>query len=723
MKTTTAARRKRSPEVDQPAIVNVPSVEVREPVFDPAWDRMGEDQPTAENFENGEAIDPLNAQDIIQENSPASMGQKQGSFEVGDRVYYAASPDRFMEVIELCENDRLKVLRWDGAEVYADASLVKKWEYKPVAGDRVRILKAPRNVGTLATVKEVDGLAISVLPDGGMYDMLLPAAALEFVSAGVVELAEIESEVETEGVETTTAQDQNEESQTPDVETVLRAHSDEAIAPESITRPFYFYPDFLTSEQADRLLSQSEALEWQNNTIRMYGKRIPLPRLEAMYGDAGCSYTYSNSVLLEPLPWVEPLSKLRDQVQQVTGSSYQVVIGNQYRDGSDHIGWHSDDSPEMGESPAIASISLGATRHFKIRHKVTKETHEFDLTHGSLLVMHPGCQTDWQHCITKTSKEVGMRINWTFRPHLNGLAEMPIAPSEKSDSLSDISPVDAEILTLTESDRCIEALYQELQQAEGEASSAFNHVTKKYFELGIELLKRRPEFPRGTWLKWLAERGIDERYAQRAMQIGKHFAELPDSLSGMSIEGALRQIQKRLPSVEGYTLEEVKAEYDAIAPNSFKFHRGGEHPYSFEVSGFTACFGSLEQAMKRLPVLREKYGRIAEYQSVDEPEPAPEKKAIAQSEVLQVAESGWIQTKDGMNFNPLSHKVVPDELVKDVLSAPTRPADPHARKPAVAEKKIRGTDAQTLKDLCDFHGLREVAIEVLLSATVDQLSS
>ncbi|NJR63638.1 MAG: hypothetical protein HC769_35600, partial [Cyanobacteria bacterium CRU_2_1] len=145
------------------------------------------------------------------------------------------------------------------------------------------------------------------------------------------------------------------------------------------------------------------------------------------------------------------------------------------------------------------------------------------------------------------------------------------------------------------------------------------------------------------------------------MQIARHLGEegaKSDRLSDFSLEQALRQVQKRLPSVDGYTFDEVKAEYDTIKPDCFKFHSSGEHPYTFEIQGFTACFNSLTQAMNRLPVIREKYGRIANYQSVDVlPEPA--KEAIAEAEVERVASSGWIQTKDGRNLNPRHYEVIP----------------------------------------------------------------
>ena len=188
------------------------------------------------------------------------------------------------------------------------------------------------------------------------------------------------------------------------------------IEPEGF--PVEFYPGFLGQSQADKLFEASLQMHWRQNQFQIYGRSMPLPRLEAIYGDDQCVYSYSRGrVVLTPDPWNEPLRKLRNKVERQTGHYFRIVIGNQYRSGSDHIGWHSDDEPTMGTFPAIASISLGATRRFSLRHKVTKTTQTWELPHGSLFVMRPGCQENFVHKIHKTSQQVGTRINWTFRPY------------------------------------------------------------------------------------------------------------------------------------------------------------------------------------------------------------------------------------------------------------------------------------------------------------------
>ena len=77
------------------------------------------------------------------------------------------------------------------------------------------------------------------------------------------------------------------------------------------------------------------------------------------------------------------------------------------------MGWHADDEPEMGN--VIGSLSLGATRKFRIRHNETRETKTFLANHGALIIMAGTMQQFWQHEVPKTKQVVGERINLTFR--------------------------------------------------------------------------------------------------------------------------------------------------------------------------------------------------------------------------------------------------------------------------------------------------------------------
>ena len=163
------------------------------------------------------------------------------------------------------------------------------------------------------------------------------------------------------------------------------------------------------AEIVARLLDETP---WRADTVVVYGKRYLQPRLTAWYGEA--SYTYSG-LTLQPLPLTPLLEQLRAAVEQATGRRYNSVLLNYYRDGADSMGMHSDDEPELGPRPVIASLSYGATRTFILRHKRSKRTVKLDLTDGSLLLMAGALQANWLHGINKTTKVVGPRLNLTFR--------------------------------------------------------------------------------------------------------------------------------------------------------------------------------------------------------------------------------------------------------------------------------------------------------------------
>ena len=175
--------------------------------------------------------------------------------------------------------------------------------------------------------------------------------------------------------------------------------------------------NFLETSYASRLMDRlKKNVEWHQPRIFIYGRWVQSPRLAAWYGDKGAVYRYSN-MINEPLPWIDELLDLRSMVVQACGNRFNSVLANYYRSGADSMGWHSDDESELGPDPLIASVSLGGDRRFLFRHRKDKHAakHEVTLEHGSLLVMDRSVQSEWQHAIPKTKREVLPRINLTFR--------------------------------------------------------------------------------------------------------------------------------------------------------------------------------------------------------------------------------------------------------------------------------------------------------------------
>ncbi len=177
-----------------------------------------------------------------------------------------------------------------------------------------------------------------------------------------------------------------------------------------------FDPEFLSAEAADLLLARlTQQIAWQQHVIRVHGRDVTCPRLSAWYGNKTARYSYSG-LTLEPRPWLSALRELRRIVEAAAGVRFNAVLANLYRGGSDSMGWHADNEPELGDNPVIASVSLGAPRRFRLRHIGPPELAlAFDLTHGSLLVMAGELQHHWRHAIPKTTRSVDPRLNLTFR--------------------------------------------------------------------------------------------------------------------------------------------------------------------------------------------------------------------------------------------------------------------------------------------------------------------
>jgi alkylated DNA repair dioxygenase AlkB len=146
----------------------------------------------------------------------------------------------------------------------------------------------------------------------------------------------------------------------------------------------------------------------------MFGKDIPQPRLVAWFGDPGCEYSYSG-ISMNLNEWTPQLLELKAVCEQFAGTTFNSTLANLYRNGNDKMSWHSDDEPELGIEPCIASLSLGATRRFKFRHRTTKEAVECSLPSGSLIVMSGLCQKMWEHEVPRETRVTEPRINLTFR--------------------------------------------------------------------------------------------------------------------------------------------------------------------------------------------------------------------------------------------------------------------------------------------------------------------
>ena len=177
-----------------------------------------------------------------------------------------------------------------------------------------------------------------------------------------------------------------------------------------------YAPNFFDKENANLYLKTLKSeIEWQQDDITLFGKTYKQPRLTALYAENKNPYSYSN-ITMHPKPFTKMLLDIKLAVEQFSQHNFSTVLLNLYRDGNDSNGWHADNEKELGKNPVIASVSLGEARPFHFKHRYHKEErHKIILEHGSLLIMKGEMQHFWLHQIAKTKKDIGERINLTFR--------------------------------------------------------------------------------------------------------------------------------------------------------------------------------------------------------------------------------------------------------------------------------------------------------------------
>ncbi|WP_243637439.1 alpha-ketoglutarate-dependent dioxygenase AlkB family protein [Parashewanella curva] len=188
----------------------------------------------------------------------------------------------------------------------------------------------------------------------------------------------------------------------------------QSLAFETVELPVKIIRRYLTEKQRQLLLDEAESYPYSSPQIEVYGKLHRIPRRQVWLADRGCDYRYSKQIITAS-PWFHYVAWLKEQLNSEFGQSYNGVLVNHYADGTEHMGWHSDDEPEIVSNSDIASVSLGDSRDFVLKHKTTHQKHLITLECGDLLIMPAGMQSDWLHALPKRLKSKRARFNFTFR--------------------------------------------------------------------------------------------------------------------------------------------------------------------------------------------------------------------------------------------------------------------------------------------------------------------
>ena len=176
-----------------------------------------------------------------------------------------------------------------------------------------------------------------------------------------------------------------------------------------------YYGKLFNQKEADHYLEKFlNTIEWQNDELVIFGKKIITKRKVGWYGEKPFEYTYSHTTKYA-LRWTKELLELKTIIEKETGETYNSCLLNLYHNGDEGMAWHSDGETELKKDGAIASLSFGAERKFVFKHKQTSQKIEVILEHGSLLLMKDTTQTHWLHRLPPTKKVMTPRVNLTFR--------------------------------------------------------------------------------------------------------------------------------------------------------------------------------------------------------------------------------------------------------------------------------------------------------------------
>jgi alkylated DNA repair dioxygenase AlkB len=178
----------------------------------------------------------------------------------------------------------------------------------------------------------------------------------------------------------------------------------------------YHGPVFQPAEADRHTQALADKVPWQHDEALIYGRRVVTQRQVAWYADHAYTYTYSG-VTRTALSWTDEILALKARVEAVCGDKFNSCLLNLYHDGSIGMGWHSDAERDLVRDGAIASLSFGAERVFKFRHRTNGRTIAVNLEHGALLIMKGQTQSHWLHSLPKAAGIKTPRINLTFRQH------------------------------------------------------------------------------------------------------------------------------------------------------------------------------------------------------------------------------------------------------------------------------------------------------------------
>ncbi|KAI9001676.1 hypothetical protein BC832DRAFT_522033, partial [Gaertneriomyces semiglobifer] len=231
--------------------------------------------------------------------------------------------------------------------------------------------------------------------------------------------------------------------------------------------PCELFLNVLPPALADSLLERMlvEADTWTSRRFLLFDRMVDSPHTTCFYedvdrtlpgrdeapGDAtGLSFYYGGKRVADVRPMFSDFTKARDIIEErvnermairdaQTGGRHElelsgrwmpnIAAANCYQGHQQAVGAHTDKMTYIGPRPTIGSLTLGATRPFRVRAVLQRpggplpQTFNIMLPHNSLLIMFPPMQEEYKHEVPKCNAKLltrhpiskDTRINITFR--------------------------------------------------------------------------------------------------------------------------------------------------------------------------------------------------------------------------------------------------------------------------------------------------------------------
>ncbi len=177
-------------------------------------------------------------------------------------------------------------------------------------------------------------------------------------------------------------------------------------------------PAALERELADRFDEIWALHPAEYHEIEIHGRLVKTPRWQQAYG---ADYHYTGSVN-RGLPIPAVLVPVRDWARSTIDERLNGVLLNWYDAAHEHyIGKHRDSTIDMIDGTPIVTVSLGASRTFRLRPWKKKGTCDLLAEHGTVFVMPFETNRAWTHEVPHFASDRGRRISITFRAFALGV--------------------------------------------------------------------------------------------------------------------------------------------------------------------------------------------------------------------------------------------------------------------------------------------------------------